>query len=210
MVTPLDVHGRRFGKLVAIRELPRERGMRKWRLRCDCGNVIEVLQKSFCSGGAKRSCGCAHKKPQASHGLSKTPEYRAWINMKTRCLDANTPYYRIWGGRGITVHQEWINNFESFLGHVGKRPSPRHSLDRIDVNGNYEPGNVRWATATAQSRNLRTNRKVRLGGRDMTLADAVERAPVPYNTVLYRLKRGWSIEDAVTLPARKGHRPHVA
>lgn len=210
MSLPLNILGKRFGKLVAVEELAKEAGMRKWRLVCDCGNEVVALQKSFCSGGHRRSCGCANIKPQVRHGRSSTPEYRAWINMRTRCYDETTPYYGIWGGRGIRVCDRWLNSFEGFLTDVGRRPSHQHSLDRIDVNGHYEPGNVRWALQKIQSRNQRRNHLVVLHGQTMTLADAVEIAPVTYNTVLYRLKRGWSIDDAVYLPARKGQRPHVA
>jgi len=130
--------------------------------------------------------------------------------MKTRCYDENTPYFEIWGGRGIKVCDRWLTSFEDFLSDAGARPSRHHSLDRIDVNGDYEPGNVRWALQKTQCRNQRRNHLVTLRGKAMTLADAVDAAPVPYNTVLYRLKRGWSIEDAVRLPARKGYRPHAA
>lgn len=206
----LDIIGRRFGKLVAVEELAKDGRKRKWRLRCDCGNEVIALQKSFCSGGTRKSCGCANIKPNQLHGLSKIPEYRAWINMRTRCYDENTPYFGTWGGRGIRVCDRWLGSFEAFLADVGPRPTNKHSLDRIDVNGNYEPGNVRWALPKTQCRNQRVNHLVTMQGRTMTLADAVDSAPVPYNTVLYRLKRGWNIEDAVRFPARKGYRPHAA
>jgi hypothetical protein len=143
------------------------------------------------------------------HGLSKIPEYRVWINMRTRCYDQNTSYYAEWGGRGIKVCDAWRDSFEMFFRYVGERPTSRHSLDRIDNDGNYEPGNVRWAVPKTQSRNHRSNRIVEVGGRSITLAEAVEQSPVPYNTVLYRLKRGWSVESAISLPAKKGYRPHV-
>lgn len=206
----LDIVGKRFGKLVATKELPREDGMRKWLLICDCGAVVEALQKTFCSGGKKRSCGCDNVHKQVNHGMSKRREYRAWHNMRSRCTNPNTPLFEAYGGRGISVCERWLRSFEDFFSDVGPRPSSRHSLDRVDVNGNYEPGNVRWALPETQGRNKRENHIVTVKGRRMTLADAVEISPVPYNTVLYRLKRGWKIEDAVSLPAKKGHRPHAA
>lgn len=206
----LDILGKRFGHMIAVEELPRDKGMRKWRLRCDCGAEHTAFQKAFCSGGKMTSCGCQNKHQQVFHGLSKIPEYRLWFNMKSRCYNENTPYYHAWGGRGIKVYDEWRESFEAFFRYVGSRPTPRHSLDRIDNDGNYEPGNVRWAVRKIQCRNVRSNHIVNLDGRRITLAEAVEDAPVPYNTVLYRLKRGWSIDTAITLPARKGYRPDAS
>jgi hypothetical protein len=136
------------------------------------------------------------------------PEYRTWINMKSRCYNPNTPQFYRYGGRGIGVCEQWRSSFKDFFCDVGSRPTPEHSLDRWpNQNGNYEPGNVRWATSIEQSRNLTNNRIVQVGGRSMTLAQAVEAAPVPYNTVLYRLRRGWSVDDALSRPAQKGIRP---
>jgi hypothetical protein len=96
-------------------------------------------------------------KPQhdRKHGRCGTVEYRAWHNMKQRCLSPGHPKYRLWGGRGITVCERWRNSFAAFLADMGDRPSPHHSIDRIDDDGHYEPGNVRWATASEQRRNRR-------------------------------------------------------
>lgn len=148
--------------------------------------------------------------PAKSHGLSRRiPEYRAWINMKSRCYNPETPGFDRYGGRGISVCDQWRDNFEAFYRDVGQRPTAQHSLDRWpNPDGNYAPDNVRWATRVEQTRNFAdANRIVRVGGRDMTLAEAVDDAPVPYNTVLYRLKRGWTIDDAISREARKGFRP---
>jgi hypothetical protein len=144
---------------------------------------------------------------------TKTREYRAWINMRTRCENPRTPEYENYGGRGIRVCDRWrygtkaVRAYECFLADMGPRPSSEHSLDRINVNGNYEPGNCRWVVRSVQMRNTRVNRTVSVDGRHMTLAEAVERAPVPYNTVLYRLKRGWTLEAALTRAPHKGLRP---
>jgi hypothetical protein len=96
-----------------------------------------------------------------THGESATrasPEYRAWCNIKARCLNPGNKDYPTYGGRGITVYARWRDSYQAFLADVGRRPSPRHSVDRIDVNGNYEPGNVRWATRKEQANNRRTTR----------------------------------------------------
>ena len=130
------------------------------------------------------------------HRFSYTKTYRAWINMRTRCENPNTKYYYRYGGRGIRVWPAWQSSFAQFLFDMGEKPEGT-SLDRIDTNGNYEPTNCRWATPTLQQRNRKGNRIVTVNGESMTLADAVERRGLKYNTVLYRLKRGKSIEDAL-------------
>ena len=202
----LEIMGKRFGKLVAVEELPKQDGKRVWRLRCDCGGERVTLQKNFASGGMVRSCGCDIRR-STTHGLSETPEYRHWINMISRCENPNTPGFDHYGGRGIKVCRRWRSAFTVFYADMGPRPSPDHSLDRINVNGNYEPGNCRWATSSEQCRNTRVNKIVTIKGREVTLAEAAENAPVPYNTVLYRLKRGWRVEDAVSRPPQRGVRP---
>lgn len=209
MVSPLSISpGDKFHMLTLVQELPRVDKMRQWRVRCDCGTILDVLQKSFMSGGNRKSCGCAAEKPQILHGLSKIPEYRHWVNMISRCENLNTPWFEHYGGRGIRVCDRWRSDFRTFLADMGPRPSVRHSLDRVDVNGHYEPKNCRWATPKAQSRNQRSNHVVEVNGWKMTLAEAAEKASVSYNTVLFRLKRGWSIDDALKYPAKKGFRPH--
>jgi len=175
-----------------------------------CENPIHVKSSGLCNRHylrLRRNGDALAQRPKGSHQLSQTPEYRAWINMKTRCNDETTPYYSIWGGRGITVCARWMESFQNFYEDMGKRPSPKHSLDRINVNGNYEPSNCRWATRSTQMRNVRVNHHVEVGGVSMTLADAVEGTGLDYNTVLYRLKRGWPLEHALTAERRKGVRP---
>jgi len=141
--------------------------------------------------------------------LKMSPEMKAWKNIRARCYCKSSNGWKSYGGRGITVSDKWRYDFAAFFADVGPRPSPLHSLDRIDGNGNYEPGNVRWATAKQQMRNVSSNREVTLNGETMLLCEAVEKSEfnLPYNTILYRLKRGWSLEDALKYPARKGHRP---
>jgi hypothetical protein len=208
MTAKITVMGCKFGKLTPVQELPRQGGMRAWRLKCDCGGERVALQKAFASGGGMRSCGCDNRHV-TSHGLSKAPEYRHWINMLSRCNNPRTPGFHRYGGRGISVCQRWSQEFANFYADMGERPSPKHSLDRIDTDGNYELSNCRWATKTEQARNTSTNRFVEVipGEGLITLAEAVERAPVPYSTVLHRLMRGWGVRDAVLRPPQKGVRP---
>jgi len=147
-------------------------------------------------------------KREALKRSTSTPEYRAWINMKSRCNTPSSSHYEEYGGRGIRVCIEWETSFPAFLAAMGARPTADHSLDRIDTNGNYEPGNCRWATRKEQQRNLRTNRIVVTQDRgEETLAEAAERSGAKYNTVLYRLKRGWSLQQALSLAPQRGRRP---
>ena len=127
--------------------------------------------------------------------------------MITRCEYPNATGYDQYGGRGIRVCDRWRNNFMAFYEDLGPRPSPRHSVDRVDVNGPYSPENCRWSTQKVQARNTRANKVVLFNGRKMTLAEAADDSPVPYNTILYRFRRGWSVEDAVSRGQQRGRRP---
>lgn len=146
--------GMRFGRLTAIRQVAR----RHWLFRCDCGDE-RAAQVSNVTAGSTRSCGCLLREVAGhhtiKHGMHGTPEYRAWRNMIARCEYPNVKNFPDYGGRGIRVCTEWRHDFDAFLNHIGRRPDLRMSIDRIDVNGNYEPGNVRWATPEQQSQNRR-------------------------------------------------------
>ena len=113
------------------------------RINCFCRSCSNKIKHSGDSNG------------QYKHGATKTTEYRTWGSMKSRCYNKNTNYYKHYGGRGIIVCQRWLNSFENFLADMGIKPSPSHSIDRKDNNGNYEPANVRWATDTEQACNQR-------------------------------------------------------
>jgi hypothetical protein len=106
-----------------------------------------------------------------THGMWETPEWRTWAHMKSRCLSPSSHAYADYGGRGITVYQPWIGSFEAFLAYMGPKPTPEHSIDRIDNDGNYEPGNVRWATAFEQIHNRRPRTHCVRGGHEFTPAD---------------------------------------
>jgi hypothetical protein len=165
-VRRIDVTGKRFGLLV-VRTMSRSPKRREMLVvcDCDCGVTGFVTESYSVRKGLTTSCGCFHDwmsregLVHRSHGESAggwTPEYRAWVNMNTRCHNPNSTRFSSWGGRGITVCDEWRHNFRSFLAHVGRKPSLRHSLDRYpNPDGNYEPGNVRWATASQQALNKR-------------------------------------------------------
>jgi hypothetical protein len=126
-----------------------------------------------------------------------TPEYRAWKNMRSRCNLPSNPRYPQYGGRGIRVAERW-NDFSQFFADVGERPTSLHSLDRIDVNGHYEPGNVKWSTEHDQQRNRTNNRWISVGGRTMVVTDWAKELGIDPRRIFNRLAKGWSEERAVT------------
>lgn len=153
----IDLTGKRFGKLTVFEFVETKNGHSYWLCKCDCGN----LQKAS-SCNLKRShvvsCGCVKNEGNnVKHGKSKSKIYLCWQNMKTRCYNVKSDDYKNYGGRGIKVCDEW-HDFRNFYNHVSTLPhfgELGYTLDRINVNGNYEPGNVRWATAKEQARNRR-------------------------------------------------------
>ena len=137
------------------------------------------------------------------HGLSRTPEYRAWQTMRHRCTRPTSPSWPDYGGRGITVAAEWLNDPRAFIAHIGPRPSPKHEVDRIDNERGYEPGNVRWVTRPVNDRNRRSNNLQTFNGETLTIAEWAERTGISADTLYDRItRRGWSIERALTTPVR--------
>lgn len=135
------------------------------------------------------------------HGMCRTAEYRAWSGMRDRCNRKGNAAWRYYGGRGITVCERW-QSFENFLQDMGLRPSRQHSIDRINTDGNYEPGNCRWATKKEQSNNSRANNIISFQGQQRTLAEWADHTGIPRNTIKLRQRRGWPIERMLSEPPR--------
>lgn len=161
-----DITGQQFGFLTVSRQLTaysKESGYYYWECICKCGNIVKVTNTHIKKG---RSCGCQSRirhstpaHPSRSYQLinGTLPELGVWYSMKTRCNNSTHPTYINYGKRGIKVCERWLESFDNFYADMGKRPSSKHSIDRIDVNGNYEPNNCRWATIDVQSRNKRNS-----------------------------------------------------
>lgn len=158
-----DLSGQRFERLTVLQRHPVNGAnwTARWVCRCDCANLVVVTGKNL-KNGHTRSCGCllADKNAELrrTHGMSDSPEHAIWASMKARCENPNSTGYQWYGARGIKVCESWRNDFAAFFRDVGPRPSKAHSIDRIDNDGDYEPGNVRWATKKEQVANRRRSR----------------------------------------------------
>lgn len=169
---------------------------------CDCGTVRDDYRLWCLKRGLVRSCGCLSKelsaKRRTTHGLSKTPEHRVWGLMRDRCNNPKNKHYRHYGGRGITVCEEW-NSFEKFLADMGPRPGDGYSIERRNNDRGYNKDNCTWATAYEQTRNRRANVTVEVEGQTLCISDACRTAGVPVQTLYSRCKRhGMTIQEGVS------------
>lgn len=209
---PLKISkGQRFGKLTVLEPFVQGK-IATSRCLCDCGTTKDIARSSL-ANGATQSCGCIwrnmiqHNHPMQKHGCAKgrrlTKEYALWEGIKNRCYNTRVQSYRNYGARGITVCERWMDSFDAFLSDVGYAPSRSHSLDRIDNNGNYEPGNVKWSTPSQQARNKRTNRLVTFNGVTKCVAEWCDQLGLSRHLIYQRLENGWTPEKALTTPVRK-------
>lgn len=196
-----DLTGRRFGRLV-VQEIHPERsaaGKVRWICQCDCGGT-SVVQSDHLAGGKTETCGCS----QTRHGMRHTPEYVVWANMLQRCTNESIPTYQHYGARGIGVDSRWAVSFEAFYADMGPRPSPQHSIERRDVNGNYGPSNCYWATAVVQANNRRGNVVYEFQGQEFTQAQLCKAYGISPQTLKYRLDQGLELAEALTRQSGSG------
>jgi hypothetical protein len=185
---------------------PQKRGYRKaWTCKCECGSERIILDQAL-KDGTSKSCGCLMrelngamiKKLRTTHGDCKSPEYHVRKCMIARCRNPNNRDFKNYGGRGITVCPEWIDSYEAFLKDMGRRPSPDHTLERINNNFGYFPGNVRWATRLEQAWNKRNNHLITYMGKTRSIAEWAQVLGLQYNTIRDRIRAGWTAEATLT------------
>ena len=198
--------GEKFGRLTVVSVDTSNLGWAKVRAACDCGGTWEG-QITPLRSGKTLSCGCLapHLKSglNRTHGKSSTPEYRTWKAMKRRCYSPTSPDYPLYGGAGVRVCSRWLESFEAFLVDMGERPDPSMSIDRWPVsNGDYEPGNCRWATKIEQGRNTVRVHHYEYKGRSLTLGEWCGILGLHYYTTKGRLADGWTVERAFEHPLR--------
>ncbi len=199
-----DLEGHRFGRLVVVGYLGKAmRG--QWWCKCDCGMQVRVMTGNLLRGHT-RSCGCYGKERAAAdkttHGATRDrnpmPEYRSYHHAQDRCTNPNDKGFHNYGGRGIEFR---FTSFEEFFTEVGKRPSSRHSVERVNNNGHYEKGNVIWATPREQANNKRSNRHIIVNGQTQTVSEWERQNNFPRGTIHARIQRHTYCDTcAVTLP----------
>lgn len=207
----LDVlTGRRFGRLLVLSRTENSTdGKPMWMCKCDCGKEKPV-RAQLLRNGTTTSCGCLNReltsKRSTTHGKTRTREWQTRHAIKERCLTQSCSSYAHYGGRGIRVCDKWLNSFESFLADMGERPGPGYSIDRIEPDGDYEPGNCRWATVVEQNRNKRTNVRYTINGKTQLAADWARESGLSHGATRYRVSKG--IDLSLPLRSRGGTQCH--
>jgi len=187
-----DFAGQRFGRLTVVKREPG--GV--WLCECDCGNFSHVITGNLKNGGS-RSCGCLWREKITVHGLTGSPEYKAWKAMHSRCRSNHPKIRSIYKDRGIVVCPEW-GDFSTFLRDMGMKPAPKTDLDRIDNEKGYSKANCRWLTHRQNLNNRRNSRFVEFDGKRQTIADWAEELGLNYRTLNNRFNRGWPPEKALS------------
>lgn len=208
----LNLTGERFGKLVAIKTIGKNKnGGYLWQCKCDCGNEI-IANVGNLKNGHTKSCGCLRadrcKMKFTKHRLEHTRLYGIWYDMRLRCYDEKNISYNRYGGRGVTICDEWKNDVKSFYDwSMANGYKDSLTIDRIDNDGNYCPENCRWVTVKEQASNRRSNILVTHNGKTQTMKEWAHEVGIPYKAVWARMQKlGWSAERALTEPVKKRKR----
>lgn len=209
----INLTGMKFGKLTVVRRgdshtTASGQRVTMWECKCECGNSLVVSASNLRTGHSK-SCGCGNLARHYVHGDCADGKvdrlYSIWSQMVRRCYDERCDKYSLYGARGISVCDEWKDDYVAFREWANLNGyEKRLSIDRIDVNGNYTPANCRWATQKTQSNNTRRNVFIEYNGEKKTLSEWAEFAGIPYKTFYYRMRKGWEIDRAINTPLRIG------
>lgn len=195
-----DLTGKQFSNLTVLSPVGVRNGRHYFQCLCACGKMVEVPGSGL-SNGHNKSCGCLRteriSKIKFSHGDAGKPEYMIFQSIMARCTNPNNAAFDNYGGRGIKVCDQWLNNYTNFISDMGKRPSPSHSIDRRDNDKGYSPENCRWATLKEQANNKRTNRIITYNGESLTLSQWSDRIHIGAPTLSRRLALGWSDEKTI-------------
>ncbi|MBR6613181.1 MAG: hypothetical protein IKK84_00250 [Clostridia bacterium] len=198
----IDLTNEIIGRLTVIERVENIGKCTMWKCKCECGKEVVIRQPDLRSGRTQ-SCGCLHSEQlslrNTTHNLSKTKLCSIWRSMKGRCLNPKDQAYKNYGGRGVTICEEWSNNFVAFYNWaINNGYSEELSIDRIDNNGNYEPSNCRWATRKVQANNKRDNHYLIYNGKSQTISQWANELNIKPHTILRRLNLGWSVERALS------------
>lgn len=204
----VDRVGIKYGKLSVLELAGRTaKGGANWLCQCECGGRVVVSGDNL-HAGHSRSCGCLVRETSANqarknarHGLHLSSEHRIWRMMNSRCRNQKDTGYSRYGGRGISICEEW-RSFERFYADMGPRPTPQHTLDRRDNNGNYEPKNCRWATRREQQNNISSNVRLTMNDETMSISEWARRLDVPRHLIASRIRNGWPVDRALTEASR--------
>lgn len=208
-----DLTGKKFGKWTVIKEVEPQREpnghlRHRWMCKCDCGTVRTVKGR-YLTSGRSCSCGCdrisKNAKRMITHNMYKTRIYKVWEDMKSRCDNPHNNRYKNYGGRGITICNSWRENFLNFYEWaINNGYTDKLTIDRIDVNGNYEPSNCRWATPKEQANNRTNNHRITYEGKTLTITQWSEITGINRDALYHRLiTRGWDVERALTKPTKR-------
>lgn len=204
-----DLTGQRFFDLYVLGYVGKDKHRTShWFCRCDCGRYT-IATGTHLKKGSHRRCR-HHGTGNLKHGESGSVEHSLWRAIIDRCHNKRNKAFKHYGGRGIRICDEWRESFSAFLAAVGRRPSPKHTLERINNDGNYEPGNVKWATMLEQAQNRRNVMRITYKGKTKTLTGWARAKGLTASALEYRLKvRGCSIEEALETPLLPRSANHV-
>ena len=199
----IDLTDQKFGRLTVIRLVGKSKnGDKIWECKCDCGNIKNVTSSNL--KGKTKSCGCLKRELEVKHKMTGTKLYNTWTHMKSRCFNSNDKHYKDYGGRGITVCDEWKDNFQSFFDwSMSNGYADNLTIDRKNNNGNYSPENCAWSTNKEQQRNKRNTCYLTYKEKTQSASEWAEEYGISVKTLTRRIRDGWSIEKALETPVKE-------